>query len=270
MSLLRPRPHSARRGFFARLGGAVFGVIGASALIISMVLPLATQPGQLTLDQTITTSSPSAVLHWTPGIESALVIPSLSVALASPNDHAVPIASLTKMMTALVVLERLPLSLGQTGPCLTVTSADVALEAHDVATNQSNAAIALGERLCEFTLLDGLLVHSASDYATLLAHLAYGSTSLFLAHMNALAHALGLRATHYVDLSGFDSGDVSSALDQGRLASVLMGYPLVRAIVDQSSVTLPVAGTLSTYTPFVGVDHVIGVKSGRTNAAGGT
>ena len=49
---------------------------------------------------------------------------------------------------------------------------------------------------------------------------------------------------------------------------MLMKSPLVRAIVDQTSVTLPVAGTVSSFTPFVGVDNVIGVKSGRTAAAG--
>ena len=270
MSLWRPPSHSPRRGFWARLSGFLVGSGLSSALVGAMVVPLAGQPGQLQMLRTFSTASPATVLHWTPGVESALVIPSLSVALDSPDDHAVPIASLTKLMTALVVLERLPLALGETGPCLTVTASDVALEQHDVLTDQSNAAIALGERLCESTLLAGLLIHSASDYATLLARLAYGSSALTLAHMNALAHVLGLRATHYVDLSGFDPGDVSSALDQGRLASMLMTYPVVRSIVDQPTVTLPVAGTLGTYQPLLGTNHVIGVKSGRTSAAGGT
>ena len=48
-----------------------------------------------------------------------------------------------------------------------------------------------------------------------------------------------------------------------------MKSPLVRAIVDQTTVTLPVAGTVSSFTPFVGVNNVVGVKSGRTSAAGG-
>ena len=267
---LRPHPLSPRRGLWNRLYGFLFGSVMSGSLVVALVVPVPAGPGEVHVAPPFVTTTPSRVIHWTPGVESALVIPSLGVSLSSPNDHAVPIASLTKLMTALVVLERLPLNVGQTGPCLTVTAADVALERYDVSTDQSNAAVALGERLCENTLLEGLLIHSASDFATLLARLAYGSTEVTLAHMNARAHQLGLSATHYVDLSGFDPGDVSSALDQGRLASVLMQYSLVRHIVSQPSVTLPVAGTLSTYTPLLGVDHVVGVKSGRTSAAGGT
>jgi D-alanyl-D-alanine carboxypeptidase (penicillin-binding protein 5/6) len=118
-------------------------------------------------------------------------------------------------------------------------------------------------------LLNGLLVHSASNYAVLLANMVAGNVTDFVALMNAAARNLGMRGTSYADVSGFSDESVSTALDQGRLAALLMKSPLVRGIVDQTSVVLPFAGTVYSFTPDVGIDNVIGVKSGRTAAAGG-
>ena len=240
----------------------------AGGLVVAMQLPLMDQPSTSTslVDSVVVPNATG--IAWPSGVSAALVIPALGVQ-RTWQDRVLPIASLTKMMTAYVVLQRLPLAIGETGPCVSISPADVLYYDSLVATDQSSAAVAAGEVLCESTLLDGLLVHSASNYATLLADMAWGGTTAFVARMNAEALALGLTHTHYTDASGFDAGSVSTALEQGRLASLLMQSPLVRAIVDQPNVTLPVAGTLGSYTPLVGIDHVVGVKSGRTNAAGG-
>ena len=91
------------------------------------------------------------------------------------HDSVVPIASLTKMMTAYVVLKKLPLAQGETGPCITVTSDDVAnYEQMKSATSRAVLVVA-GEQLCEIDLLNGLLVHSASNYAVLLANMVAAS-----------------------------------------------------------------------------------------------
>ncbi len=240
----------------------------AGGLVVAMQLPLMGLPATSTsLVSTVVVPQATAIA-WPSGVSAALVIPALGVQ-RTWQDRVMPIASLTKMMTAYVVLQRLPLAIGQTGPCVDVSAADVQYYHSLVASDQSSALVAAGEVLCESTLLEGLLVHSASNYATLLADMAWGSTSAFVARMNAEALALGLTHTHYSDVSGYDAGSVSTALEQGRLAVALMQSPLVRTIVDQSSVTLPVAGTVGSYTPYVGFDHVVGVKSGRTDAAGG-
>jgi D-alanyl-D-alanine carboxypeptidase (penicillin-binding protein 5/6) len=173
------------------------------------------------------------------------------------------------MMTAYVTLRRFPLSLGEIGPCHVVTLSDVATYDQMVAIDESSVPVVVGEQLCENELLNGLLVHSAGNYATILEQMVAGSTSAFVAMMNDQAALLGLRATHYADATGYSSQSVSTAVDQARLAVLLMRSALVRSIVIQSSVTLPVAGSVASYTPLVGFDNVIGVKSGRTSLAGG-
>ncbi len=247
----------------------LLGTALAAGIVLSMQLPLMNQAATFSL--TLGRIAPAASvppLAWPKLGSAALLIPSLGIE-KTWNDHVVPIASLTKMMTAYVTLKALPLGVGETGPCLTVGAADVALYQQMASQSESSAEGVRGERLCEFQLLNGLLVHSAGNYAVLLATLVSGSSPTFIARMNATASTLGLNSTHYVDESGFSPQSVSTALDQARLARLLMESPLVRSIVIQSEVTLPVAGTLGTFTPYVGIDHVIGVKSGRTDAAGG-
>ena len=199
-----------------------------------------------------------------------MLIPQVSVAASSPNQPKVPIASLTKMMTAWVILHRLPLTYAQRGPCLSVSAGDVAAYDYDVASGQSNVEIVLGMRICEGTLLRGLLVHSAGDYAQLLVSLAGLNDAQFVMVMNRDARVLGLRHTHYVDYTGIGPGNVSTAHDQGMMAAVLMASePIIRSIVALTHVALPVAGVVGSYTPLIGNYGVIGVKSGYTNPAGG-
>jgi D-alanyl-D-alanine carboxypeptidase (penicillin-binding protein 5/6) len=247
------------------LGGAVAG-----ALVVGMQVPLLHRTSTSRVSLTAINAKPGTVtqLAWPTVGSAALVIPGEGVAQSWHNE-VVPIASLTKLMTAYVVLKQLPLRVGQTGPCLTVSESDVADYEALSAQDESSVYVVEGESLCESDLLNGLLVHSASNYAVLLANMVSRTTTAFVARMNATAQSMGLTGTHYADVSGFDPDSVSTALDQAKLAISLMKSPLVRSIVDLPDVTLPVAGTVDSFTPYVGVDNVVGVKSGRTAAAGG-
>jgi D-alanyl-D-alanine carboxypeptidase (penicillin-binding protein 5/6) len=197
-------------------------------------------------------------------------VPELGVETASPNQPIEPIASLTKMMTAWVALHHLPLSGTETGPCENMNTSDLEIYNDDVALDLSVVKIVANERLCERTLLRGMLVHSAGDYAQLLAGLTGMRTGTFVAAMNQDARALKLDSTHYVDVTGLSQGDKSTAENQATMAATLMNdEPVVQTIVDLSEVSLPVAGIVSSYTPYVGQANVVGVKSGFTNAAGG-
>ena len=162
-----------------------------------------------------------------------------------------------------------PLALDQPGPDITVTQADVDDYDNDTVDDDSNAQVTLGEQLTEEQVLGGLLVHSADNYADLLARWDAGSIPAFVDKMNADAVALGMTHSHFVDASGVDPGSESTASDLLKVAAPDMTDATFASMVKQSSITLPVAGTISTYTPFLGLDGVIGVKSGFTTQAGG-
>ena len=269
MSSRTSYPSPVSRGLLARLVALILGAAVAAGLIIGMQLPLLHPRASASINAlALDPSSTNDQIVWPSVGSAALVIPSLGVQ-RSWHNTVQPIASLTKLMTAYVVLKKLPLSQGETGPCIIITPEDVSTYDQLKLTDQSSVAVASGESICEGDLLNGLLVHSASNYAVLLANMVSGDVTSFVALMNRTAQSLGLRGTHYADASGFSNQSVSTALDQGRLAALLMKSPLVRDIVDQTSVDLPFAGLVYSFTPYVGIDNVIGVKSGRTAAAGG-
>ena len=267
MPRLSPRLRAARSLNVRAIARTVSATMAAS-MVFMLPAPSWLYPSTSTSLLSSLDVPPATSIAWPEIGSAAVVIPALGFE-SSHHNQVVPIASLTKLMTAYVTLEKLPLDPGQRGPCLQINAGDVANYEATVQEGESNAAVALGETLCENQLLAGLMVHSAGNFATMLANLTWGGTAAFVRRMNAEARTLGLTGTHYADVTGVDAASVSTALDVGELAARLMDFPVIREISAQSTVTLPVAGTLGSYTPFIGTDNVVGVKSGRTQAAGG-
>jgi len=212
-----------------------------------------------------------ASFDWPAQGQAAVIVPSLmSKPLAfSPGEHPVPIASLTKLMTAYLVLQQHPLRPGQMGPVLTISSRAVKRYEEDVAEDQSSVRVALGERLSEYQLLQALLVRSANNIANFLGDWVAGSVPAFVGQMNQMAARLGMTQTHYADASGFDPASVSTARDVAVIAAADMRNPVFRAIVDEHTVTLPLIGTRRNIVRRIGTGPVVGVKSGFTSRAGG-
>jgi D-alanyl-D-alanine carboxypeptidase (penicillin-binding protein 5/6) len=182
---------------------------------------------------------------------------------ASPNEQPAPIASLAKVMTAYLTLERYPLSAAQDGFTMTVTDEQAQVESQ----GQSVVAVRAGEQLTERQLLEALLIPSGNNIARILATGVAGSETSFVAEMNAKAYALGMDHTSYTDPSGFDPSTVSTAADQLRVFERAMRFPVFRQIVSMANVTLPVAGTLTNFNPLIAEGYA--GKTGSDSAAGG-
>jgi serine-type D-Ala-D-Ala carboxypeptidase (penicillin-binding protein 5/6) len=135
--------------------------------------------------------------------------------------------STTKIMTALLAIERLP-------PDQIVTIRQAELD--EVPNGMSVAQLHANDQMSVRHLLYGLLLPSGSDAAIVLAHTVSGNTANFVAFMNARAAQLGLRDTHYTNSYGADDPNhYSSAADLVKLARVALGYPLFAQIVSTPS-----------------------------------
>src|SRR5204863_5799780 len=140
-----------------------------------------------------------------------------------------PIASTTKLMTALVVLHHARLRQTFAAP------------AYYPAPAESQIGLAPGERMSVHDLLIALLLPSANDAAEDLAYnVGHGSVGRFVAMMNARAHELGLSHTHYTTPVGLDApGNYSSAHDLLVLARYLLRTePYVASVVRQRRAVL--------------------------------
>jgi D-alanyl-D-alanine carboxypeptidase (penicillin-binding protein 5/6) len=169
-----------------------------------------------------------------------------------------PIASITKLMTVLVVLDRR--KLGDT----------VRVDPRVESVGQESAGLRGGEELTVRQLLQAALIQSANDAADALALSVAPDFASFAKLMNAKARALGLTGSHFVRPDGLDApGEVSSARDVTRLALRAMRIPAVRATVARTDGSLPGGRTLHTWNDLLGhFPGVFGVKTGHTSAAG--
>jgi D-alanyl-D-alanine carboxypeptidase (penicillin-binding protein 5/6) len=180
-------------------------------------------------------------------------------------ERVLPIASLTKMMTALVAVERLP----EDGR-VTITREALAYTGSGVGMFKKGRRIAVG------TMLHGLLLPSGNDAAIALAQQAAGSVREFIALMNARARAMGLACTRFSTVSGLrDSGNHSCAPDLAAVARAVLREPRLARIVRRRSAVLPFpikGGKLYLYNnnPLLrmGYRGTTGVKTGYTEAAG--
>jgi serine-type D-Ala-D-Ala carboxypeptidase (penicillin-binding protein 5/6) len=179
--------------------------------------------------------------------------------------RVLPIASLTKMMTALVVVDRVP-----RGAKVPVTKQALAYQGSGVGLLPKGKSIGVS------TMLHGLLLPSGNDAAIALAQRASGTVPAFVAAMNRRARAMGLACTRFSSPSGFsDAGNHSCAADLAALARAVLRQPRLAAIVRRRQAVLPfpIKGGkiyLNNNNPLLrlGYKGTTGVKTGYTDAAG--
>ncbi|HEU4658758.1 MAG TPA: serine hydrolase, partial [Capillimicrobium sp.] len=172
-----------------------------------------------------------------------------------------PIASTTKLMTALLTLENAELD-------DTVTAVR-----YPAMPAESLMGLRAGERVTIRDLLEGLLLASGNDAAATLAVRIAGSERAFVRQMNRRARELGLRDTHYANPIGLDGPrNYSSAADLAKLALLLLRDPFFARTVDRTSAVVGTGArrrTLENRNTLVQtVPWVTGVKTGHTTQAG--
>jgi len=201
-------------------------------------------------------------LLWPAIGQAAVAIPALDYARQSEPEAPVPVASLTKMATAVVILRDHPVPLDSSGPSIPITAADIGQYTFDLQNDETNIPLQTGESLTELQMLEALLNQSANDIAYSLAVWDAGSEAAFVAKMNALAVSLGAMQTHYVDASGYQPQSVSTAADSLRIAAAGMSIPTFAKVAAMPTVNLPLVGTVRNIVTQVGSNGVVGVKSG--------
>jgi serine-type D-Ala-D-Ala carboxypeptidase (penicillin-binding protein 5/6) len=180
-------------------------------------------------------------------------------------DRVLPIASLTKMMTALLVVAR-----ERPGAKVMVTKEALAYHGSGV------GLLPKGRRVKLDTLLNGLMLPSGNDAAIALAQRVSGTVERFVARMNEEARDLGLACTRFSSPSGYvDAGNHSCATDLAALARAVLDQPRLARIVKRRRAVLPFpikGGRIYLFNnnPLLrrGYPGTIGVKTGYTVAAG--
>jgi len=226
---------------------------------------------KLRAESTYSYKSPvSAVsLAWPNYGQSAVGAVGYGVLDSQGQQTAIPIASLTKVITAMAVLKQKPLAPGSQGGNIKITAADVASYNDYVAKGGSVVPVTEGEEISEYQAMQAMLLPSANNMADTLARWAFGSTSNFTNFANNYVKTYGLKQTHVADASGFSANSVSTADDLTLLGLAAYDNPVLKDIVGQKSAEIPVAGTVHNTNWLLGIDGIVGIKTGNTDQAGG-
>ncbi len=210
------------------------------------------------------TPYPQFITSYLPDItaEAGYIVEKESkVPLFAKNENIpFPIASTTKIMTALVALETYQLS-----DILTVKRENV-----------EGAVMGLkkDEKLTFESLLYGMMLPSGNDAAFVIADNYPGGVKSFVTRMNSKARELFLFETEYIDPTGLEEGDLSTARDLARIAEAAITHPILRDVVKTrervvSTIDEVHIFSLKNLNILLGEMGVIGLKTGYTLEAGG-
>lgn len=194
----------------------------------------------------------------------ALDLPTGAVLYSQNENEKLPIASLTKLMTAMVVLDHV-----NSDKIVTIQKADTEVDC-------ACMGLEVGEQITVQNLLKGMLIPSNNDAALALGRFVGGTEENFVGMMNDKAHTLGLADTHFANPVGLDdSENYSTATDLARETQEFLKYALLERIVatageDVTSVEGKIVHHLKTSNKLLLENSdVVGVKTGFTSGAQG-
>lgn len=246
----------------------VFSILAVSLLIYLVIVilwPLQPINPKTTFDILPTKINHTVVLP--PNGSSSLSINGIGVVASNNAEISRPIASITKIITALVVLKEKPLSGNSTGPTITLNAKDNDFYNHYFSLNGSVAPAPVGLEISEFDALNALLLPSANNYADTLVNWAFGTQENFVKNANQFLQENQLDSTQVADASGFSPASKSSATDLLKLGQMVLENPVLSKIVATKSITINGLGEIKNTNFLLNSPEVIGIKTGNTDEA---
>ncbi|HXH35048.1 MAG TPA: D-alanyl-D-alanine carboxypeptidase [Plantibacter sp.] len=265
-----------RRQIYRRRRLAVFGILAVVIGILgygagALIRPVPAAAAALESPDALATSlvQQTSPVAW-PGFgRGAIGAVGFDGVLSSSGDQTpFPIASLTKTITSLVVLDAKPMAAGETGPDITLTEADVDFYYDTIAENGSAAPVVAGSVFTQRQMFEALLLPSANNYSISLAVWAYGSVDAYLAAARAWLDAHGLTGTTVTNTSGLGETNVSTPSDLITIGKMVLADPVLSPIVRETTAILPAIGEVENTNALLGQHGVTGLKTGTDDASG--
>ncbi|MGX5680488.1 D-alanyl-D-alanine carboxypeptidase family protein [Schumannella luteola] len=179
-----------------------------------------------------------------------------------------PIASITKVVTALVVLEAHPLGPGEQGPTVTLGEQDVQFYADMLAQDGIVAPVSVGLQVSQRGMMDLALMASANNYAQSLATWAFGSEAAYVDAAREWLSRNGLTGTTIVDATGIQPSNTSTVADLVAIAKLAVASPVVSEIVATHATEVPGVGVVLNRNGLLGIDGIDGIKTGTLDESG--
>ncbi|WP_417506706.1 D-alanyl-D-alanine carboxypeptidase family protein [Microbacterium sp.] len=182
---------------------------------------------------------------------------------SSGTGDPLPIASITKLITALVILDAVPLaSADDPGPTITFSKADHDLYDRYYVQGATIAPMPTGTSMSLHDALAAMLIPSASNYAEALSSRIFGSQNAFLGATRDWLSAHGLTGTTITEPTGISPRNTSTTADLLAIGKLAAANPTIAQIVATPSISLPGAGQLHNTNGLLGTSGITGLKTG--------
>ncbi len=248
----------------------VFVVVILLAITI-VGIRMAMAPEDITFAQTIQLGELPDLAKIVPENLSEKVAVAIDGQVAFQNsDAAQATASTAKMIMAVMVMEKKPFKLGETGETITINQQYYQRYSYYITHNGSNTRVQLGEQISEYDALVSALLASSNNMADTLAMWAFGSFEEYKLYAQTRLAEWGLKNTTIgIDASGYSNTTTSTAADLAIIAQKLMENPVLAEIVGLKSHDVPVAGTIKNTNKILGQSGILGIKTGWIGASSG-
>ncbi len=235
-----------------------------SFAVLAPIAPVSPVEGAI---ESVSTPSASVTV---PGAGGAAIAASDGEQIYAGRELDTPrtLASITKVITALVVLEAYPIAEGASGASITLTAADSALPARYRAINGTVAPAPLGTVVTQRQVIELMMVRSANNYAETLALWAFGSIDNYLAAARSWLTQHELDAITVGDSTGFSLQNTGTPRELVDLARIALDNDVIASAVALPAVTVPGVGTFETTNLALGLAGVTGIKTGTLDGIG--
>ncbi|MFC9584590.1 hypothetical protein ACFVJ8_17400 [Streptomyces yangpuensis] len=239
--------------------------------VVQLVRPLPEPKLVMTAKSSYTFEGAAPQLPWPTEGQAYMAAAGLGTLGQSGEQKPVPIASVTKSMTAYIILRDHPIKKGEQGAMIDVDkTAETEGKKNDSVNNESTLdTVKEGDKISEYDAIAALMIPSANNIARLLARWDSGSQEAFVKKMNDTAKELGMTNTTYTDPSGLDATTVSTAEDQVKLGLKLVEIETLLDITKKPNWVDPSGKSWRNWNGLTGPSGALGIKTGTTTKAGG-
>ncbi|MFJ8211020.1 hypothetical protein [Streptomyces sp. NPDC096033] len=238
--------------------------------VVQLVRPLPAPKLVLTAKSQYTFPGGAPELPWPTEGQASMAAAGLGTIGSSGEQKPVPIASVTKSMTAYIIMRDHPFKKGEKGAMIDVDKTAETEGQKDKSDNESTLnTVREGDKISEYDAIAALMIPSANNIARLLARWDSGSQEAFVKKMNDTAKQLGMTNTTYTDPSGLDATTVSTAEDQVKLGLKIVEIDALVDITRKPSWTDQTGKPWPNWNRLVPYNESLGIKTGTTTKAGG-
>ncbi|MFI8390675.1 D-alanyl-D-alanine carboxypeptidase family protein, partial [Streptomyces sp. NPDC085540] len=239
--------------------------------VVQLVRPLPEPKLVMTGKSSYTFEGAKPQLPWPSEGQAYMAAAGLGTLGQSGEQKPVPIASVTKSMTAYIILRDHPIKKGDQGAMIDVDkTAETEGKKNNSTDNESTLdTVKEGDKISEYDAIAALMIPSANNIARLLARWDSGSQEAFVKKMNDTAKELGMTNTTYTDPSGLDATTVSTAEDQVKLGLKLVEIETLLDITKKPNWVDPSGKNWRNWNGLTGPTGALGIKTGTTTKAGG-